>query len=656
MSALPTRLLVLWCPDWPAVAAVAAGGVALTRPAAVFLANRVVACTAVARAHGVRRGMRRREAESRCPELVVFGADDGRDARLFETVARAVEELVVGLEVVRPGLIAVPVAGAASYFGGEIRLAEKLLDQIAAVAGVECQVGVAEGLFAATIAARYGEFVEPGEAAAFLAPLPVGVLDQPGSDRTELVGLLTRLGLRTLGAFAALTERDVLARFALEGVLAHRLARGQSERPPLRRRPAPELSLTESFDPVLERIDVAAFAAKSIGARFHAGLSERGLACTRLGIYATTESGEQLKRVWRCAEPLTPQGVSDRVRWQFEGWLRTAPSGRPTSGVARLSLVPEETVEGRSLQLGLWRGGNPAAGPDEDEELTTERAGRAFVRVQGLLGPEGVVTPLLDGGRNPADRVRLVPWGDARDLVSPPDAPTLTSPVAGQGDAPAAGEDTRRPNSPTLASSALPGVGSVAREEVRGSGAPALSVPSDGGLVVREETGGPEALAVVPSASSGEGLVVEEDLRDPAVPTPVSPAAHGGHDNGPTAWGEALGATWPGRLPVPSPATVLVRPLPAEVFDAEGRPVGLTDHRRLTAPPNRLSILGEPGREVLDWSRVWPVTRVASRAPGPPRARVQMLVAGAPDEPPEAVLLLCAGLDNPLWTVEGVYD
>ncbi|HEY3712173.1 MAG TPA: DNA polymerase Y family protein [Amycolatopsis sp.] len=564
MSVLPTRLLVLWCPDWPAVAAVAAGGVAVTRPAAVFLANRVVACTAVARTRGVRRGMRRREAESRCPELAVFGADDGRDARLFEAVARAVEELVVGLEVVRPGLIAVPVSGAAGYFGGEIRLAEKLLDQVAAAAGVECQVGVAEGLFAATIAARHGEFVEHGEAAVFLAPLPVAELDQPGSDRAELVGLLTRLGLHTLGAFAALTERDVLARFAFEGVLAHRLARGLSERPPLRRRPPPELSLTESFDPVLERVDVAAFVAQSTGARFHAGLAERGLACTRLGIYATTESGEQLGRVWRCAEPLTPQGVSDRVRWQFEGWLRAAPGARPTSGVARLTLEPQETVEGRSLQLGLWRGGNPAAGPDEDEELTAERAGRAFVRVQGLLGPEGVVTPLLDGGRDPAGRVRLVPWGDARDPVSPPDAPVLG-----------------------------------------------------------------------PPAPSSEGW---------------------SHDNGPTAWGEALGATWPGRLPAPSPATVLVRPLPAEVVDAEGRLVGLTAHRRLTSSPSRLSILGEPSREVLDWSRVWPMTRVANRAPGPPRARVQMLIAGAPDEPPEAVLLLCAGLENPQWTVEGVYD
>lgn len=150
------RMLVLWCLDWPAVAAGAAEGHSPHLPAAVFSANRVVACTAVARSAGVRRGMRRREAQAKCPELGVFGEDDGRDARLFEPVAAAVEELVVGVEVVRPGLVAVPVDGAAGYFGGEYQLVEKLVDHVSGAAGVECQVGVADGLFAATLAGRIG--------------------------------------------------------------------------------------------------------------------------------------------------------------------------------------------------------------------------------------------------------------------------------------------------------------------------------------------------------------------------------------------------------------------------------------------------------------------------------------------------------------------
>ncbi|MGW5748310.1 DNA polymerase Y family protein, partial [Amycolatopsis sp. NPDC003861] len=46
------RLLVLWCPDWPVVAAGAAAETPLLAPAAVFSANRVVACSAAARRSG----------------------------------------------------------------------------------------------------------------------------------------------------------------------------------------------------------------------------------------------------------------------------------------------------------------------------------------------------------------------------------------------------------------------------------------------------------------------------------------------------------------------------------------------------------------------------------------------------------------------------
>jgi len=414
-AGVPARLLVLWCPDWPVVAAGVTGGVPAHRPAAVFTGNRVVACSAVARARGIRRGMRRREAQSKCPELAVFGEDQGRDARLFEPVAASVEELVVGVEVVRPGLVAVPVSGAAGYFGGEEKLAELLVDHVSGSTGVECQIGIADGLFAATLAAHRSAMVVRGASADFLAPLGINELNQPGSDRAELVDLLRRLGLRTLGSFAALAERDVTSRFGSVGLHAHRLARGRSDRPPHRRTPPPELCVTEMFDPPLDRVDAAAFMARTLASRFHSGLAARGFACTRLGIYATTESGEELTRVWRCAEPLTPQGIADRVRWQFEGWLRAADGVRPTSGVTVLRLEPQETVTGHSLQLGLWQGGGggtlgTAAG--DEHILAAERAGRALVRVQGLLGPDSVFTAELGGGRGPAERVRLVPWGE----------------------------------------------------------------------------------------------------------------------------------------------------------------------------------------------------------------------------------------------------
>ncbi|HEV3014698.1 MAG TPA: DNA polymerase Y family protein, partial [Actinomycetota bacterium] len=198
------RMVVVWCPDWPVVAAGASPG-SLT---AVVHANRVVACSEAARAEGVRPGLRRREAQGRCPELELLAHDPARDARAFEPVLAAVEQLTPWVEVLQPGECAFPARGAARYHGGEPALALTLTAAVhAAITGrggppVDrdgCRVGIADGTFAAGLAARHQAIVPPGGSRAFLAPLPVAALDRP-----DLADLLVRLGLRTLGDLAAL--------------------------------------------------------------------------------------------------------------------------------------------------------------------------------------------------------------------------------------------------------------------------------------------------------------------------------------------------------------------------------------------------------------------------------------------------------------------
>ena len=65
------RTLVVWCPDWPAVAL----GIVPEQAGVVVRANRVVATTPSARAQGVELGMRRREAQGRCPHVEVHERD-----------------------------------------------------------------------------------------------------------------------------------------------------------------------------------------------------------------------------------------------------------------------------------------------------------------------------------------------------------------------------------------------------------------------------------------------------------------------------------------------------------------------------------------------------------------------------------------------------
>ncbi|GAB2912785.1 DNA polymerase Y family protein [Rhodococcus aerolatus] len=416
MTSRARRTLALWCPDWPATTAAALAELPAHHPVAVVSANRVVACSATARSEGVRRGLRRREAQARCPQLHVAGVDVERDGRMFEPVAAAVDELAPGVEVLRPGLLVLAARGPAGYFGGEAAAAERLVDEVAAT-GVECQVGVADELSAAVVAARRGALVPPGGTARFLAPLGVAELAAEPSlasaDRGELVDLLRRLGLHTIGAFAALDARDVASRFGSDAVLAHRSARGLPERTAAARSLPPDLEVEQRCDPPLDRVDAAAFAARALAERLHVSLGAAGVACTRLLVRATTGNGEELARTWRCAEPLTPAGTADRVRWQLDGWLTGRGGTRPTAGVTLLRLEPVEVVTAGALQLGFW------GGVGEGDE----RARRTLVRVQGLLGGDAVRTAVRSGGRGPAEQVTMLSWGDELVPAADPDAP-----------------------------------------------------------------------------------------------------------------------------------------------------------------------------------------------------------------------------------------
>ncbi|HYU85082.1 MAG TPA: DNA polymerase Y family protein, partial [Kribbellaceae bacterium] len=111
-----TRTMVVWCPDWPVTAAASAVGCPPDAPVAVLDHGRVLASSAAARADGVRRGLRTRDAQSRCPALVVLPYDPALDNRAFEPVVTAIETLAPGVQVIRPGVCAVRARGPERFY------------------------------------------------------------------------------------------------------------------------------------------------------------------------------------------------------------------------------------------------------------------------------------------------------------------------------------------------------------------------------------------------------------------------------------------------------------------------------------------------------------------------------------------------------------
>lgn len=389
------RTMVLWCPDWPVVAEHIPAGV----PAAVLAGGEVLACSPAARLEGVRRGMRRRDAQSRCPELQLLDHRPEVEARAFDDVLAAVEEFVPGVAPLRPGLCALRVPP--RYHGGERATAALIAERVVELGVRDIRAGVADGPFAAEQAARRAPtqdllVVPPGGSRAFLADLPIDVLDDP-----SLVDLLRRLGVRHLGDFAALAPADVRTRFGDRGILLHRWARGDDPRPVSRRAVPPEFTETLSLEPPLDRVDAVVFSLRRTAEAFVARLAAHQLVATSVTIEVDADGALAASRTWRHPRWFGSTDLLDRVRWQLQG---TDAVRAPIDAVR---LIPDE-VHGTGEHADTLFG----VGPDAEVE-------RGVARVQSLLGHAAVQSAALQGGRSPVDQQRTATWGE-RDLGARP--------------------------------------------------------------------------------------------------------------------------------------------------------------------------------------------------------------------------------------------
>jgi protein ImuB len=417
------RRAVLWVPDWPVVAALAEAGLGPQTPAGILHGRGLVVVSGAARREGVRRGMRKRQAQRLCPEIVLLAQDEGRDARAFEAVAASAERVVSGIEVSRPGVLMIPAGGASRYHGSEAALAEALITAVAEDPGCEAGVGIADGLLAAVVAARENVIVSEGASREFLAPRPVSDLEQAALDSrrrqavSDLVGVLDRLGLRTLGDVAALPSGDVVARFGAVGAWAMRLASGGDLAPPVERRIERDIEVREEFEDGAESVERLAFAARRVAEALNRELLGAGARCLRVSVAVTTERGDALERVWRTDVGARPgafvRHMTDRVRWQLEGWLSGTAAGPEPSALTSLTLTALDVVAAGAEQDVLWGG---VSGADS-------RAHRAMDRIQGLVGAESVLVPEEQGGRTPRDRALQIPWGQEPSTVRRVDLP-----------------------------------------------------------------------------------------------------------------------------------------------------------------------------------------------------------------------------------------
>lgn len=189
---------------------------------------------------------------------------------------------------------------------GALATARGALDATMLKLNLAATLGVAANKYVAWCAAQSAQAdavvnVPPGCEREWLAPLPLTYL--PLEAETER--RLRLLGLRTLGAFAALPGSATQTQFGRAGLACWRLARGLDERPVLAQQPERCLSVTRSFDePLLDRPMIEA-ALLRIAQRLAWELTQDGSAAGQLLLALGTDNRATRTAELALRQPLT---------------------------------------------------------------------------------------------------------------------------------------------------------------------------------------------------------------------------------------------------------------------------------------------------------------------------------------------------------------
>ncbi|SDK82595.1 protein ImuB [Glycomyces sambucus] len=336
---------------------------------------------------------------------------DGEDAAAFEPVLDALDLLTPYVEVLEPGCAAVPLRAGS---GDEALFCERLIDTVSGLVEQDCLTGVADGLFAAVLAARDGRIVPPGGDAAFLARRDVADLLATALVEPETCEILRHLGIDTLGKFRELPPQAVAERFGAPVRRAQALAAGRSTRPLVPRPVAPELAVADTPETPYETVEHAVFAARPLAERLLRVLDERNLTCTRVTVTARTGSGLERRRTWQIDPAITAPDLARRVRWQLEGWLAAGPlvhgGDEAANAVTSLELAPGGLVGLVAAGRGLWG----------EKTAAAVRAEAALRHTQSLLGPEAVRIAGPSDGRDLSERYASAAW----EVEPPPPQPS----------------------------------------------------------------------------------------------------------------------------------------------------------------------------------------------------------------------------------------
>ena len=355
------------------------------------------AASGAAGAFGVAAGMRPAEALTRCPGLALVAPDPQRAEEAWERRLAKLESLGAAVESERPGEAFFALDGLRAIWGRP----ERILTRAHALLGPGSRLGAGPTrlcALAAALRARGGNrqapvLVRDQDAGAFLDPLPIGVLCSRLVDGVDLVDTLERLGVASVGDFAALPDPAVADRFGRLGLEALAIARGAERQ--LRPRTPPELLREDLELPDAATGEHLGRALELLLDRLLASPLRRGRGFRRLRIEARLAGGGG----WRI-EAVTREASANRERLLLALHPKLGALPAPAS---RLAL--------RGMEMADLAPAQPALTPDASERRRA-LLGEAIQQTRAAAG-RGALLRVLDmdpGSPLPERRATLTPF------------------------------------------------------------------------------------------------------------------------------------------------------------------------------------------------------------------------------------------------------
>ncbi|HJS43931.1 MAG TPA: hypothetical protein VJ755_10705 [Gemmatimonadales bacterium] len=289
--------------------------------------------SSLARHAGVKPGMTVSQAIGLCPTLRLVEPDPVHYDERFSQLLSSLNDVSPVVEPGDLGLAYVGTDGLEGIYGSQKRILEAIRQTVSPCDRPSVRLGLGLGKFTAWVAAsraKPGEaiVVPQGEEQKFLAAQPIAVLPLDADVHRRL----RQLGIRTLGALAALPEAAITAQFGAVGRRLWQLAAGCITDPVVGRiAPEPIVAAITFFTPVGER-ELLAHSLDQLIARALKHPRRIGWRVHALRVRADTEGGGS----WLFAHLLKePTADATLIGAPLKTRLEQSP---PTGGVERLVL------------------------------------------------------------------------------------------------------------------------------------------------------------------------------------------------------------------------------------------------------------------------------------------------------------------------------